>query len=445
MEKAQDQADIRNHILTLWGYKYFIIGFVLLSVIVSFIACRFIKPVYFAESVVELVGGGQRMFGSDLVSSLLAGFAPLSGPTHNYSVVLRSKTLARRVSKMLNLPERLKPSAKAKPLKLDDTVGILQSGLKISTKDTGTMRIGFKWEKQSLVADAANAYVKALDDYVNLNSAIQARKYREFVDSQLNRTEVELALVERDHKKFLEQYGMIKVDEEMSAKLSRYEDLKFQLTMAEIAMQVVGSKEITIGEGLEDDEKIPAEVISDYVVAQMRSELVRKELELAESLHTMNESNPAVVMLHKQIDEIRQKLFEHISVSTNAQVATLEVEKISLEAKQEALNSWINIFEKELSHAPELVQKYERLTRRVSVLSYVYKMLLQEFESAKIAEKKQSDVLSVIDPAEKPKAPMWPNRKKIVSITAIASLLVSVFLIFLIEYFRNLPPLSRQD
>ena len=442
MENIQDQADIRHYIITLWRYKYFIVFFVLLSIVVSFISCRFIEPVYRAEAVVS-VASGERPFQS-LLSSLMGGFSPPSGFGYNYDVVLRSRTLARRVSKIINLGERLKSSPEAKPPKDSDLVGFLQKGLKISTKEYGTIRIEFEWKKPKLVVDAANAYVKALGDFVNHNSAIQARKYREFVERQLGDAEVELALDEKNHRDFLEEHGMVKVDEELSARLTHYDDLKFQFITTEIALKMLRSKELTIGESLEESEKIPVEVITDMVVGQMRTELVKKELELAEAIRTMNESNPKVVVIREKIDEIRRKLYEHLLESTNAQVASLEVERISLDAKQEGLTSQIDMYEKELSGAPLLVQQYERLRRKVDVLVDVYKMLLKEYESARMAEKKQSDVLAVIDYAEKPPSPAWPNRKMIVTLSMIASFLVAVFLVFLIEYFRKLPPLSLE-
>jgi uncharacterized protein involved in exopolysaccharide biosynthesis len=86
--------------------------------------------------------------------------------------------------------------------------------------------------------------------------------------------------------------------------------------------------------------------------------------------------------------------------------------------------------------SPLLSFEQNRLARQVQLRQEVFQTLTREYEEARIAEVRDTPVLTIIDPAVAPDRRSFPQRKMIVFLVLLASLTTALALGYLIEYHR---------
>ena len=86
--------------------------------------------------------------------------------------------------------------------------------------------------------------------------------------------------------------------------------------------------------------------------------------------------------------------------------------------------------------SPLLSFEENRLTRQVQLRQEVFQTLTREYEEARIAEVRDTPVLTIIDPAVPPDRRSSPQRKMIVFLVLIASGLTAIALAYAAEYQR---------
>lgn len=104
----------------------------------------------------------------------------------------------------------------------------------------------------------------------------------------------------------------------------------------------------------------------------------------------------------------------------------------------ENLNIDSSFFSLPIASIPKLRGKYEELYGREKVAETLYRILLKQQEEAKIKEFEKMPTISVLDRAEPPQLRSRPNRTIIVISTFGISLIFSLFLAVLLEYFCRL-------
>ncbi|RPI20080.1 MAG: hypothetical protein EHM61_27765, partial [Acidobacteria bacterium] len=83
----------------------------------------------------------------------------------------------------------------------------------------------------------------------------------------------------------------------------------------------------------------------------------------------------------------------------------------------------------------QLTLEKSRLEREVLLQQEIFLTLKKEFEVARIAEKKETSSISIIDQASPPRFASSPKTRLNVALAGVVGLMMSVFLAFLIEYF----------
>jgi capsule polysaccharide export protein KpsE/RkpR len=90
-----------------------------------------------------------------------------------------------------------------------------------------------------------------------------------------------------------------------------------------------------------------------------------------------------------------------------------------------------------LSSLPALALEYVRLARDVQVLNTVYLFLVQQLETAKIQEAKDTPTVQILDAPTRPDIRTRPLRKPMVAVGGLIGLLVGVFLAFCLEFLAT--------
>ena len=135
---------------------------------------------------------------------------------------------------------------------------------------------------------------------------------------------------------------------------------------------------------------IPEEVsnmMSTY--AQLKGQLIAKQYALNAMLSYASENHPDVVALRRDIASIR------------GQLAKME---------QTGAGGFGPGFGVGLDSLPKAMISIQMLQQELETQAAVYQVLLEEYEKAKLLEKRDAPTLQVVDPARVPQKRSWPKR-----------------------------------
>jgi len=94
---------------------------------------------------------------------------------------------------------------------------------------------------------------------------------------------------------------------------------------------------------------------------------------------------------------------------------------------------------------PAIGTEYLRTLRQLKFNETLYELLVKQYELAKLEEARDAVVIQVIDRAVPPERKSRPQISVIVSVSAIAALFLSVFIILLIEHYWKKPGKPPDD
>jgi len=149
--------------------------------------------------------------------------------------------------------------------------------------------------------------------------------------------------------------------------------------------------------------------------AELETELAKAEIELKVIQNYSTAETPEVINLKTKIRELKKEI-RHIKYGGNPD------DRVSMP-------SFIK--------APTVALAYVRLLREENIKEEVYKLLINEYERARIDEHHNTPILQVIDAPQVAERKCKPKIKLNVMIAGCLALFISIFLAFLLEYLRK--------
>ena len=150
--------------------------------------------------------------------------------------------------------------------------------------------------------------------------------------------------------------------------------------------------------------------------AVIDAEIALTEVQYNIALKGMELSHPFIRSLDLKLNELKKQI-QKIETGSNLDN-----------------NSYLVPFEK----IPDLGMQYAFLLRDVEVQKVIYRLLVQQYEQAKIQEAKDTPTIQILDSPVEPEKKSKPKRTIIVIISAILSIFISFFIIFFIEQVNQL-------
>jgi len=129
-----------------------------------------------------------------------------------------------------------------------------------------------------------------------------------------------------------------------------------------------------------------------------------------------------------------------IAVQLQNSLADLNVKLENLLAKTTEKHPQVIMFkdeikqlEERLSKVPEKELEFARLTRDVNIYEKTYTMLKEKYEEARIAEVEKVGDVSIVNSADVPGSPSWPNKRLNVMLGGLTGLMLGFILAFVTE------------
>jgi tyrosine-protein kinase Etk/Wzc len=161
------------------------------------------------------------------------------------------------------------------------------------------------------------------------------------------------------------------------------------------------------------EEQTKASIIA---MAELEAQIALSEVNYNMARRQMDISHPDVVQMALKRDELKKQLAK---LETGSRLDS---------------TSYVVPFDK----LPDYGLQYAFLVRDVEVQKAIYKLLMQQFEQAKIKEAKDTPTIQILDKPVEPDKRSKPKRGIIVIAAAMLSVFVSFFILFLFEYVERL-------
>ncbi len=253
----------------------------------------------------------------------------------------------------------------------------LEKITKISVNKEGIVSVSVFYKNKFLAAEIANAYIEELDKFNTQTTMTIGKKYRIFVEQRLKETTDSLISAEESLRKFQEQHRTVALDIEIENAIA--------------------------------------------IIAKLKSEIVLREVQKGAVASISNLNNPYVTNIDQELRELKKQL-----------------SKIEFGAADTTRKEFGAGFSVPFARLPKISLEYARLLRNLKVQEAIYELLTQQYEQAKIMELKDTPTVQFLDRASTPEKRSFPRRGKIIMLFMSASLLLSIFLIFLFEYLQFL-------
>lgn len=339
------------------------IGVAVLAVIYSLM----LKNVYTATAKLlppqKDVGGG----GAAALLGQLGGISGGIGSSSDlYLGILKSRSVADSIIAKLDLKKELKND---NPDKLRFA---LQSMVKFQSGKDGMITIAADNKDPKLAAQLVNTYIDELQKKSLQLNLTKASTERSFLEKRLAVVKNDLKNAEEEMKRFQELNKTIKADSQAAAAIAG--------------------------------------------VANIKAEVVTKEVKLAALRNSMTDEAPEVRSLLASIAKLKSQL----SVMSGGGDGSGVIPGVGA--------------------APGIVVEYFRKLRELKVQEAVFEQLTKQFELAKLNEARDSSSIQVLDEAVVPTEKSKPQRSMIVILATVTAFFCSILLVFIKEYLSKLTP-----
>lgn len=389
----EDEINLLDYWRVILKHKKLIRNLFFTSTILTAIVSLLMTKTYRAETTLMSVSSSSSQGLASQLSSLpfagaFLGSASVSDPLNKIYNVLISRSVSESVINTLELKKVLfedewddgsKQWDDEEPF-MEDTIRKLNKLLSIS-KDSksGLVTIIITYNDPQLCAKIVNQFTMELQQTLNEKTFSVAKKNRIEIEKELNKTNKQLKEAEEKLSKFQESSKIISLDAQTEALIK--------------------------------------------ALAELKAELVSKQIELGVMKQFATEKNPTVLTLNDEIAELKKQINE-----------------IESGIKDKTGNQNNNDKSPFLSmtEAPDMGLQFIRLKRDVMIYEKIFELLSQQHEIAKIDENKESVDFVIIDEAKVPERKYKPKRAQMVLIAGFTSLFLGIFLAFLLEYIQRI-------
>jgi capsular exopolysaccharide synthesis family protein len=418
-------------------------------------------------------------------NSLLRGMLPLEETALNLAI-LRSRSLAQGVIDVLpreskeDLLKRtwwsehkdraleavgplLGLSVAAVTSPQEQALGALQGRMSVSAAKDGTVLVTAIAFSPRVAAELANTYVDVLLARTGSQARDQARTVREMLENLQAQTKKSLNEAEESLRRFQRTGGEgIAVSDQSRLEVTKLAELENALAEVQVAKEIASSRLAYLRGESQKGGKAPAAAApapppparipgADPVQAQ-RDRLGELEAKLAALGEKYTDKHPLVVATKAEVDEaqarLRQALRGHQEPrpggavvvapaersSLTKQMADLEVELATLQAREESLKQRGDRARRALSFTSGREQNYTQLMRTVEGQRNLFGLYGERLNQARMSEQNQIRNIRVVDLASVPLSPSSKSRLRSMVLVVVAGLGLGVAAAVALEY-----------
>ena len=175
--------------------------------------------------------------------------------------------------------------------------------------------------------------------------------------------------------------------------------------------------------------------------ADRNDALASAEAALAAAQAQYSDTHPDVVAAKERVKELRQMSAANPDSSVQEQIAANNAAIRQLMDQRDATMAKANAAVAGSARAPAIMEQAMQLENRATTLRNQYQQvsenLLKAQNSARMATEQRAERLSLVEPANLPDRPFWPNRPLLIAVAAGAGLFLGLLLALILEFVNR--------
>ena len=334
----------------------------------------YLPNVYKPKATMLVNSNDSSGLSSMLASSGLSSLAGMAGVSSGSSYGELSVYIAKSNTVLDALIDKFALTARykiKKSPKSDTRKALLEKYSASYDEKTGILTISFENRDPDMARDLVNYAVSLVDQRFTLIGGNRNITKKEQLEQKLSDVQTEMSHLEDETQAFQRKHGMLTVESAATEQVS--------------------------------------------TMAQVRSELIMKDMEIKTYGDMSKVQDPALMRLKAERDNLAKLLDQ--------------LEKGS-ERNEKILPS-----QREL---PALAIEFGHLQRNLEVQEKVFELLTQQYELTKLQISGSDPIIQVLEPAEAPDKKSGPSRGMICVVATLAAFFFSVLAAFVLEAIKNI-------
>ncbi len=277
-----------------------------------------------------------------------------------------------------------------------------------------------------------------------------------FLIEQLEIKEQELLEIENDLKEFQEKEKIFGLDNNSEMLLENLTNIETKYYNTMTALDIANEREKYLMSQLSEDEEIFIQEVSSTMNAKLfalRDELTTIEVDIVSTIAEYGENHIAVKANKEKLKRIKENINKEttnlvkqgISVSDPIlfrqglmdSIISIHAIKSNLNSRVKSYKKLVDDYNDQLINLPNKILDYTRLERARTIHSESFKFMSNKLEEARIGEASKLGKIRIIDEAIPKNDPVKPNKPLYCFVGLILSLIFSISIAFLIEFFDN--------
>lgn len=418
--------NLRDLWAPVYRSRYAVGAIFVVAIGLAVLATLFIQPRYRAQATVEIKAEAQKVLGTEDRNENAASPADASRFLDTQLDIIKSRSTTIAVAQSLGLYNNDR-FLEAMGVKTDDAPGavlnaqeahrklvnqVLQDNLKVSfSEETRIAKIEFASPDPRLAARVANSYA---DNYIKLNLSrrFDASSYSlDFLRDQIREAQARLGRSERDAINYARDARIIDATNAASTTGSSGPQ---SLTTASLvglnqALSDTTAKRIAAEQRWKVTQRTPLlsipEVVANGAVQQLQQQKALLQAQYQQELQTRTEEYPTVRQLAARV----RSLDNQIATIANNVKGTIREEYNSVRSQEEGLRSNLEQLKNTTLDEQNRSIQLSILRREAETNRQQLSALLTRYNELNAQSGIQLNNLSVIDHAEVPSGPYWPN------------------------------------
>ena len=252
-----------------------------------------------------------------------------------------------------------------------------------------------------------------------------ALRTEEFINSRLEKISGELGTTEGALESYKKSQGMTTLGASAGAAFGNTDAAEKELADASTQLALLDELSSIMNQSGNKYQLLPADVgLSDGMTASLINRYNEIALERTRMLRSSSESNPSVVPLTSQLDDL-----------SNSIRRAMTQNRRNLEIRRNALSSQYSKYAGRVAATPEQERILNQIGRQQDVKSGLYLMLLQKREENSISLAATADKGRLIDPPL-PGGKISPKSTSILLVGGILGLAIPALIFFLLQLIR---------
>jgi polysaccharide biosynthesis transport protein len=321
---------------------------------------------------------------------------------------------------------------------------------------TDLVEVSYQSNSPELAADVVQTVVEVYMEQNLSSNRAQGSQARQFIQSQLDSLQNELAQARDRLENFQTSSGFLGTTVETDAITESLSEFASQVAAARAELSATEQRIAQMRTQLSGDPLATlnaAGVSQDPAYQELQSQLVEAQGQLADYENRFTENDPYVTSARERrdriqalmnqrseqllgqqspqqpVDPIRQRLVE--------QWFTLQAERSAQAARLAQLTQQYNQLQARSRQLPELIKQQSQLQLDAELAEQEYRTFEQQYTATRIAEQQEVSNVRVVEPATVNDNPIAPNDKLLLALVVVVSTALALALVWLLRSRSN--------